>query len=311
MGPHLTPENVVQVLARAKFRTKKELNKLVRELHPLPLIPDSIEPLGRELRTLRAPTWAQYVSSCAPAVRELRPGERPRDWANDADTNDPNMNDVDPTAISSASGLPALARVDELRAELPPITAPQQYQMQFSTTEEHVKLVERAKALLARGAPGKSLGQLHLDAMKLLVASLEKRRFAVTDGPRKREETASQETATWENRPKNPGSRPRSRYVPAAIRRTVFERDAGRCTYVDARGERCRETHSLELHHRVPFGKQGEHSTDNVTLHCRSHNALAAEQDFGAKHIAERRDATPHESLASEQRQARRAFEEG
>ena len=102
--------------------------------------------------------------------------------------------------------------------------------------------------------------------------------------------------------------RRRSRYIPAAIRRAVFERDAGRCTYVDARGERCRETHSLELHHRDPFGKQGEHSTENLTLHCRSHNALAAEQDFGATHMAEKRNAARHESLASEQRQARGAL---
>jgi 5-methylcytosine-specific restriction endonuclease McrA len=342
LGPHLTPENVVQVLARAKFRTKKELGQLVRELHPLPLIPDSIEPLGRELRTLRAPTWAQYVSSCAPAVRELRPGERPRDWANDADTsdveashaetNDVGTSDVDPAAVGSASALPALARVNELRAELPPITAPQQYQMQFSTTEQHVKLVERAKALLARGAPSKSLGQLHLDAMKLLVASLEKQRFAVTDRPRRRAETsprssgptaiageetaassettASEATAALESPRRNTASRRRSRHIPAAIRRAVFERDAGRCTYVDARGERCRETHSLELHHREPFGKHGEHCTDNLTLHCRSHNALAAERDFGATHMTEKRNAARHESLASEQRRARRAFEE-
>jgi hypothetical protein len=37
LGPHFTPENIVDVLGRAKFRTKKELAKLVRELHPLPL----------------------------------------------------------------------------------------------------------------------------------------------------------------------------------------------------------------------------------------------------------------------------------
>ncbi len=31
LGPHLTPENLGEVLGRAKFRTKKELGKLVRE----------------------------------------------------------------------------------------------------------------------------------------------------------------------------------------------------------------------------------------------------------------------------------------
>jgi predicted transcriptional regulator len=46
IGPHLTPENHLEVLGRAKFRTKKELGKLVRELNPLPGVPDCIEPLG-------------------------------------------------------------------------------------------------------------------------------------------------------------------------------------------------------------------------------------------------------------------------
>src|SRR5512146_2677914 len=85
IGPHLTPDNHVDVLARAKFRTKKELAKLVRELHPLPHIPDRIEPLGPQAAcALRNPTWEEFVTSLAPRVRELPPGERPRDWANDA-----------------------------------------------------------------------------------------------------------------------------------------------------------------------------------------------------------------------------------
>jgi hypothetical protein len=58
--------------------------------------------------------------------------------------------------------------------------------MQSTTSEKHVQLVERAKALLARSKPGVTLGELHLQALQLLVASLEKRRFAVTDRPRKR-----------------------------------------------------------------------------------------------------------------------------
>jgi hypothetical protein len=40
--------------------------------------------------------------------------------------------------------------------------------MQFSTSEEHVQLVERAKALLARSKPGLMLGELHLQAMRFV-----------------------------------------------------------------------------------------------------------------------------------------------
>jgi hypothetical protein len=302
LGPHLTAENLVEVMGRAKFRTKKELGKLVRELHPLPLVPDLIEPLRPLPPSLRRPTWEQFVSAFAPAVRELPPGQRPRDWANDADDATLVERDVDRTVapqsvdgamatesvepVSSASSLPAPARVERPWLARLPVTGPQQYQVQFSTTEEHVQLIERAKALLARRAPGKSLGELHLQAMKLLVATLEKQRFAVTERPRQ----------------EPPAPRQRGRHIPANVRRAVFERDGGRCSFVDERGERCRETHCLEFHHRQPFGKQGPHTVENVTLHCSSHNALAAEFDFGPEHMAERRDPLWHTSLASEER---------
>jgi hypothetical protein len=85
IGPHLTPENHVEVLGRAKFRTKKELTKLVRELNPLPQVPDLIQPLRPVLAlpTTR-PSWQKFIASWEPRVRELPPGERPSEWANDA-----------------------------------------------------------------------------------------------------------------------------------------------------------------------------------------------------------------------------------
>jgi hypothetical protein len=299
LGPHLTAENIVDVLGRAKFRTKKELAKLVRELHPLPLVPDLVEALRPEPRPLRRPTSEEYAASLAPAVRELPLGERPKDWANDT-------NDV--------SSFTAPARVKPLRAELPPITGPQQYQVQFSTTEEHVQLIERAKALLARSSPGKSLGELHLEAMRLLVAGLEKQKFAMTERPKATVHELAEEAGTstdgkGESAPRSTGGR-HGRHIPAAVSRAVYERDGARCTFVDERGERCQETHYLELHHRQPFGKLGAHTVANLTLYCRSHNALAAELDFGREHMPQRRQLKCHESLAAELRAAKRMTSE-
>jgi hypothetical protein len=384
LGPHLTPENILDVLARAKFRTKKELTKLVRQLHPLPLVPDSVEPLGVARLPAQRHTWEQYVTSLAPVVRELPLGERPQDWAND--TSEMGLSlalragqsidalhagqsvyalhagqsvdapEASTIAVGSTSVPPAPARVTQPPSALPPLPAPcslpplsppQQYRMQFSTTEEHVQLVERAKSLLAHCAPGKSLGELHLQAMKLLVQALEKQKFAVTIRPRGQPSTPRSETrdeapetrdeapqtrdGAPETRDDSPQTRDdspqtrdeievknvgvergpepvrRSRHVPAALRRTVFERDGGRCTYVDERGERCRETHGLQLHHRHPFGKLGPHTTTNLTLHCPAHNSLAAERDFGTEHMARHREALQHETLAAEQRAAARA----
>jgi len=72
-----------------------------------------------------------------------------------------------------------------------------------------------------------------------------------------------------------------SRHVPAAVRSAVWQRDEARCTFVDARGVRCRATTALELHHEQPFARGGPATAENIRLRCRAHNAFAAEQDFG------------------------------
>jgi hypothetical protein len=248
------------------------------------------------------------------------------------------------------------------------VTSPQHYQMQFSTGEEHVQLIERARALLARERPGATLGELHFEAMKMFVATLEKRKFAVTDRPRKPSAQAAthagrnsaepprqrvdldereppevphqgvvrdarepqrrrddieadepplaagrrvaldapepgealRQRADLDQRGPAAAPRQRGRYIPAAERRAVFQRDCGRCSYVDARGERCSETHYLELHHLQPFARHGANIASNLTLRCRAHNALAAEQDFGPELMASKRDSSRHESFAAQ-----------
>jgi len=69
---------------------------------------------------------------------------------------------------------------------------------------------------------------------------------------------------------------------------------------VDSRGARCRETHFLEVHHLRAFARGGEHATSNLSLRCASHNALAAEQDFGRDRIAQKRDSSRHQSLSAQ-----------
>jgi hypothetical protein len=89
--------------------------------------------------------------------------------------------------------------------------------------------------------------------------------------------------------------RRRGRHIPAAIRRAVFARDERRCTYTADSGQRCRETQGLELHHSRAFARGGAHSLENVTLRCRAHKYLAAEQDFGREFLELARDSTDHE----------------
>lgn len=277
-------------------------------------------PMGPETpRALRNPTWEELVTSRAPRVRELPEGERPRDWLSEDSA--PSMvagddGDVVGSPASENEPLP----LGPLPHDLPPVTGPQQYQVQFSTVEDHATLVERARALLSHERPGVTLGELHLQAMRLLVATLEKRKFAATDqAPRQRGAISPAAVPAPRQRGTiSPGANPpprrrgveltektvtspqHSRYIPAGERREVYRRDGARCTFVDARGERCSETHYLELHHLQPFARRGANLANNLTLRCAAHNALAAEQDFGSKLMADRRDGARHESLAAQ-----------
>jgi hypothetical protein len=251
LGPHLTRENVGDVMNRAKHRTKKEIAKLVRILDPLPDVPARIEALGpiQPGATHRNPTWAEQVAAFCP-VRELTPGDRPSDW-------------VAPEELS------APARTTE----------PLRYKVQFTATEEYVGLMERAAALLSNRGEHNGLEEIHLRALRLLVERLEKKRFGA---PARAAKAAKSPASTKPlDSSKNPSKAvaPRSRHIPARVRRAVFERDGACCTHRDEGGQRCRETHRLELHHLAPFALGGEHTPANLTLRCAAHNALAAELD--------------------------------
>ena len=71
-----------------------------------------------------------------------------------------------------------------------------------------------------------------------------------------------------------------SRHIPAAVRRAVWRRDAGRCAFVGAEG-RCAETAFLEFHHVEPYAAGGEATVQNIELRCRAHNAYEARLFFG------------------------------
>jgi hypothetical protein len=72
-----------------------------------------------------------------------------------------------------------------------------------------------------------------------------------------------------------------SRYVPRAVLREVYARDAGQCTYVSPDGRRCSARGFLEVHHHKAFARGGEATVDNLRLSCRAHNFWLAERELG------------------------------
>jgi hypothetical protein len=52
-------------------------------------------------------------------------------------------------------------------------------------------------------------------------------------------------------------------------------------SFRDKHGRRCGKRYDLEFHHKHPFAHGGDHSPVNLTLMCKAHNTLVAEQDYG------------------------------
>ena len=70
------------------------------------------------------------------------------------------------------------------------------------------------------------------------------------------------------------------RYIPAQIKREVWIRDQGRCTYPG-----CSSKYFLEYDHIQPVSLHGTSTLENLRLLCRAHNQLVAIQQLGFKQM--------------------------
>ena len=63
------------------------------------------------------------------------------------------------------------------------------------------------------------------------------------------------------------------RAIPAAVKRQVWERDQGCCSYVDRRsGRRCGSRYLLQVDHIFPYALGGSAEPDNLRLLCAAHH---------------------------------------
>jgi hypothetical protein len=150
--------------------------------------------------------------------------------------------------------------------------SPRRYKLQVTIGEGTREKLDELQGLLSHQIPDGDPAKILDRALDALLVQARKKKAALTDKPR----------VTREKKNRNRG-------IPADVRREVFERDAGRCTFVDARGRRCASKWQVEFHHIVPYSCGGTHERDNITLRCRGHNQYEAELDFGAGFMEVRR----------------------
>ena len=261
VGPHLTAENHIEVLARARRRTRREVEALVAELAPKPDAPSMV----RRLPVARvAPALA--VSPVLP----IEPTHAPPTAT--ASVQPP----TDAGVVATPPLAPAPIAVPRAVVQ---VTAPERYRVQFTIGPESHARLRRLQDLLRREIPSGDPGEIFERAAVLLLEQVEKTKRAAVTRPRKKQ-------------PIRPGTDSAlrtpiiaSRHVPNDVKREVWRRDAGQCAYVAPAGRRCAERAFLELHHIQPYAKHGPATVANIALRCRRHNQYEAELVFGPRRI--------------------------
>jgi hypothetical protein len=161
--------------------------------------------------------------------------------------------------------------------------SPERFALQVTIGQETRDKLEYAKALLGHAVPPGDLAGVLDRALDALVERLEKQKFAATSRPRAQRSSAD------------------PRHIPAQVKRTVWERDGGRCTFVGEGGRRCDERSRLEYDHVDPVACGGEATVQGIRLRCRAHNLYEAACAFGAGFMENRR------AVARQERDAARA----
>lgn len=185
-----------------------------------------------------------------------------------------------PAKLALPDGDPAAAQTPLAAESSPPPRvkplAPERFALQTTITEATRAKLERARALMRHRNPSGDLAVVLDAALDALIAKLEKQKFAATDRPR-----------TAKSRPADADPT----YIPAGVRRAVYERDAGQCTFVSDDGRRCSERSHLEFDHVTLVCRGGQPTVDGLRLRCTAHNQHTAELELGEAFMRARRDA--------------------
>ncbi|HYM81994.1 MAG TPA: hypothetical protein VEY91_11380 [Candidatus Limnocylindria bacterium] len=159
------------------------------------------------------------------------------------------------------------------RVKVAPI-APQRFTLQLTIDQNTYDRLQYAQALLSHQIPAGEIATVLDRALVALIEKLEQRKFTATSQPR-----AGKRRATRGRR-----------HIPADVKRTVWQRDGGQCTFVSDTGRRCVARTLLEFDHIDPVARGGQATVERMRLRCRAHNHYEAECTFGAGFMGEKRD---------------------
>ncbi len=287
LAPHLTPENVNELLEAAAYRRRSEIEQFLAQRFPL-AVP---EPPAR-VRILPAIS-AMPGPQHAPGHVGTLPLDPPGEHAPGPGGNLP----LDPTGEHAPGHVEGVAP--------PPL---ERYLLQVTIGKSTHDKLRYAQALLSHSVRSGDVAQVLDRALDALIGQVEKRKFEATaksrrPGPGRGTKPEPQSGPRPDPRP---GSRQRSsarkRYIPSHVKRAVWERDQGQCTFESDAGRRCAARRFLEFDHVDPVALGGRATVEGLRLRCRAHNQYEAERTFGVGFMNEKRDAARARRTVVEER---------
>ncbi len=255
LEPLLTEANVGELVARAAFLTKAEVQRLAVTLQPRTAPKDGLRLLPSKKAEAREAHASVDEHSTPPVPVAATPP---------------------PPAAFQLAPPPS-------RATLEPVTA-DTYSLRATVDAALQKEIQELRSLLSHKIPNGDLVTVLREAVKCALEKHRKRKGASEPSGKRKSPAAAKpakETVC--------GRQP----ISAAVRREVWKRDGGRCTWCGPDGQRCGSTWKVELDHIQPAALGGPSTVGNLRILCRSHNALAAEHAFGREHMEACRNKAP------------------
>lgn len=244
LAPHLTADNVEELVQAATHRRKAD----VEELLAVRFSPRSV---------------AATVRPVANHPLELAPGQVDDDWVASFEALPDRLGNRE---IASGEGELAPGQVETPRSE-----KAERYLLKVTIGKSTRDRLRHAQALLSHAVPSGDVAQVLDRALVALIGQLEKRKIGAGTGRRSAPPV-------------------RSRHIPASVRRAVWGRDQGQCTFISASGHRCAARRFLEFDHLDPVARGGKATVEGMRLRCRAHNQYEAERIFGADFMSRKRE---------------------
>ncbi|MGC3997208.1 MAG: HNH endonuclease [Anaeromyxobacter sp.] len=274
----LTEENLEELVGSAAFKSKAEVERLVVTLKPREVPKDGVRRLPS---TPPAASQPRPVDPAGVTALALAPAE-----AGPSQHQEPAV----PTAPSLSPSRP----------ELHPVNA-EQWSMRVTLDEAAHADLETLRELLSHKVPDGNLADVLKEALRCAVEKHTKRKGAV-EVNRAAAPAPEVSTSATVSAPVPAPAAPASstdplplfatayrfdpRTVTAEVRREVWARDGGCCSYVSPDGRRCCSRWQLELDHIDPEAMGGPATISNLRLRCRGHNLWAAVQSYGREKMA-------------------------